>query len=171
MEKNFTELEEKIFKYFLNDFECYATGKLRSDNLKEVFSDWVEDNLESKSFFHKSINEFFYPELNVSEEDLLISIRQNDLTFKDYIIGVMKKFDLESYLMKDNILNIREAEEEVLDSQEEQSAEDIEAATKQVAIKDMLGVEDIDLSNLEPEELDNLMVKAAQDSLRQRYLP
>lgn len=161
MEENFTGLEEKIFRYFLNDLECYASGKLRRDNFEDVFKSWTENRLGSPLFFNRYVNDFFYPELGITDKDLLIVTRQNKLSFKNYIIGIMNKFDVESYLMVDKIFNFTESEEdEELDA--ENIGEDTILAAKQLAIKAMSGVDDIDLSGMDSNELDLMMAKLSQ---------
>lgn len=158
MEENFTGLEEQIFRYFLNDLECYASGKLRRDNFEEVFNSWKDDRLGSPLCFKRFVNDFFYPKLGITEKDLLIVTRQNKLSFKNYIIGIMNKFDVESYLMVDNIFNLTESDNQLTNQ------EDLLAA-KQLAIKAMSGIDNLNLNNMTSEELDSMMAKLTKNEV------
>lgn len=152
MDNNFTVLEELIFKYFLEKLECYASNKINSDNFSDVCNRWANEKLDSPVYFNMYINDFFEPELGISAKELLLTLKLNKLSFKDYIVGIMNKFDVKSQLEADKILKESAAYEA--------SDDEVEAA-KQLAIQQMLGTEDIDLSNLSDEELDNVMAKTA----------
>lgn len=154
MDYNFTVLEEEIFRYFLNKLECYASNRVTEENFPEIFNDWANDKLDSPIYFNLYVNEFFEPKLHLTAKEILLAMRQSKLSFKDYILGIMKKFDVRSYLMVDNIFN---------ESEETEASEEEMSAVKQLAIKKMLGVEDIDLSELDNEELDNVMVNAVEN--------
>lgn len=152
MNYNFTVLEEEIFKYFLNKFECYASNKVTKDNFSEVLNNWANDKLNSPIYFNLYVNEFFDPVLHLTAKELLLAMKQNKLSFKDYIVGLMKKFDVRSYLMVDNIFK------------ESESSEEQTSAVKQLVINKILGTDDIDLSQLNNEELDDVLVNAVDSS-------
>lgn len=151
MDYNFTVLEEEIFRYFLNKLECYASNKVTEENFPEIFNDWANDKLDSPIYFNLYVNEFFEPKLHLTAKEILLAMRQSKLSFKDYIIGIMKKFDVRSYLMVDNIFK------------ESESSEEQTSAVKQLVINKLLGTDDIDLSKLNNEELDDVLVKAVEN--------
>lgn len=150
MDYNFTVLEEEIFRYFLNKLECYASNKVTEENFPKIFNDWADDKLDSPIYFNLYVNEFFEPKLHLTAKEILLAMRQSKLSFKDYIIGIMKKFDVRSYLMVDNIFK------------ESESSEEQTSAVKQLVINKLLGTDDIDLSQLDNEELDDVLVKAVE---------
>lgn len=143
-------MEELIFRYFLNNLENYASVHMSDDLMKE----WSHSRLESPVWFNRYVNEFFSPELGVSAKELLSVLKQYKLTFKDYIMGIMRKFNYEDALESEGLF---------LESTqyEEASDDNVEDAKKQ-AIDKALGVE-MDLDNLSDEELDSLLVKATND--------
>lgn len=151
MDYNFTVLEEEIFRYFLNKLECYASNKVTEENFPEIFNDWANDKLDSPIYFNLYVNEFFEPKLHLTAKEILLAMRQSKLSFKDYIIGIMKKFDVRSYLMVDNIFK------------ESESSEEQTSAVKQLVINKLLGTDNIDLSQLDNEELDDVLVKAVEN--------
>lgn len=151
MDYNFTVLEEEIFRYFLNKLECYASNKVTEENFPEIFNDWANDKLDSPIYFNLYVNEFFEPKLHLTAKEILLAMRQSKLSFKDYIIGIMKKFDVRSYLMVDNIFK------------ESESSEEQTSAVKQLVINKLLGTDNIDLSQLDNDELDDVLVKAVED--------
>lgn len=143
-------MEELIFRYFLDNLEKYASVHMSDD----VMKDWSKSRLESPVWFNRYVNEFFSPELGVSAKELLSVLKQYKITFKDYIMGIMRKFNYEDALESEGLF-LESAQ------YEDASDDDVEDAKKQ-AIDKALGVE-MDLDNLSDEELDSLLVKATND--------
>ena len=144
-------MEELIFRYFLQNLESYnSVHKSATCDFEELMADWSKDRLDSPIYFNRYINDFFLPELNISAKELLTTLKQERITFKEYILGIMNKFNVKKYMESDNLFT-----EGVLSS----SASDEEKITaKQTAINTAVG-EDIDTSKLTNDELDDLLVK------------
>lgn len=144
-------MEELIFRYFLQNLESYnSVHKSATCDFEELMADWSKDRLDSPIYFNRYINDFFLPELNISAKELLTTLKQERITFKEYILGIMNKFNVKKYMESDNLFT-----EGVLSS----SASDEEKiAAKQTAINTAVG-EDIDTSKLTNDELDDLLVK------------
>ena len=149
MNNTFRDLDRQIFKYFLKKLECYVSNKVNSDNFSELFNKWAEEKLNSPIYFNKYVNEFFGPELHIAPQELLLTLKLYKLSFKDYIVGIMNKFDVKSSLIADDVL--RESEDTA------QASEESVDAAKKLAIQQMLGTDKIDLSNVDSSELDNIM--------------
>lgn len=144
-------MEELIFRYFLQNLESYnSVHKSATCDFEELMADWSKDRLDSPIYFNRYINDFFLPELNISAKELLTTLKQERITFKEYILGIMNRFNVKKYMESDNLFT-----EGVLSS----SASDEEKiAAKQTAINTAVG-EDIDTSKLTNDELDDLLVK------------
>ena len=144
-------MEELIFRYFLQNLESYnSVHKSATCDFEELMADWSKDRLDSPIYFNRYINDFFLPELNISAKELLTTLKQERITFKEYILGIMNRFNVKKYMESDNLFT-----EGVLSS----SASDEEKITaKQTAINTAVG-EDIDTSKLTNDELDDLLVK------------
>lgn len=143
-------MEELIFRYFLDNLEKYASVHMSDDIMK----DWSKSRLESPVWFNRYVNEFFSPELGVSAKELLSVLKQYKITFKDYIMGIMRKFNYEDALESEGLF-LESAQ------YEDASEDEVEDAKKQ-AIDNALGVE-MDLDNLSDDELDDLLVKVSND--------
>jgi len=151
MNDDFNTMEELIFRYFLDNLERYvSTFKVNNNNFNEILNKWADNKLNSPVYFNQYMNEFFGPELNISARELLTVLKQNKITFKQYILGIMNKFDTKEYLKSDKLLN----ESAIFEDASKQEVED----AKKMSIKHSLGV-DINLDNLNDDELDNLLVK------------
>lgn len=144
-------MEELIFRYFLQNLESYnSVHKSATCDFEELMADWSKDRLDSPIYFNRYVNDFFLPELNISAKELLTTLKQEKVTFKEFILGLMAKFNVKKYMESDNLFT-----EGVLSTS---SSDEEKIAAKQTLINDAVG-EEIDTSKLDNDELDDLLVK------------
>lgn len=151
-------MEDVIFCYFLKNLTDYAAlHRTYCQDIDGLLTHWADDRLDSPVCFNEYVNGFFLPEVNTGARELLQTLNRHRISFKDYILRLMKKNGVQNHPSVTACLEGQNAFRESEDVTEEQ----VEDAKKK-AINDSLGVE-LDLDGMSGEDLDGLLVKASSD--------
>lgn len=165
------ELELKIYQYFIDELE-YFIGEKEYESCEDALDDFCDNCLNStlrRSFY---VEDFFKPEFGISLKTLLTILQENGCLFKDYIRKIMLSYNLEKELIADGfrfcesedaINSSQKIKEEFLGSSDSNEVtEDNVKAVKKLMIKQGVGVDNLELDNLDNEDLDRLLVKTTK---------